>query len=361
MAPKPRSLVRCWLSSVHAAAIVLVSLFCAPAARAQSVPSLVVVLTAEPSSQAARRLARDLESLGLDVLVLRATPENSSGRASLEKSARSVGAIAAVRLVVSGQGTEVWVADRITGKTVIRELVGSTDADVRPDDVALGAIELLRASLMELHSPTSPRGDAELTNEVRALAYPGAERPRPKVELPPMPAFSLSGGPSIDLGLGLEGVGPSLHSKWAAWVGLGQRIGARAFASLALLPGQHEIAEGTVEVASNVLGLGATFDCARPDGPLVPVIGLGFVTARVETVGRARAPFVSTSESAWFAGGYGELGLGWRITPSLRLRLDAALIALATRPTIEASHRVLGKWGAPGGLVALGVEVLLFK
>jgi hypothetical protein len=361
MAPKPRSLVRCWLNSVFFAAFTIASLLFAAGARAQTAPSLVVVLTAEPSSQAARRLARDLEGLGLDVLVLRATPENSSGRASLEKSARSVGAIAAVRLVVSGQGTEVWVADRVTGKTVIRELVGATDTEVRPDDVALGAIELLRASLMELHSPAAPRGEAEVTNEVRALSEPGGERPRPKVEPSPVPAFSLSGGPSVDLGLGLDGASPSLHGQWAAWMGIGSRFGARAFASLSLLPAEHEIAEGTVEVGANVLGFGATFDCARQDGPLVPVIGLGVVTARVETVGRARAPLLSTSESAWFAGGYGQLGVGVRLTPALRLRFDAVLIALATRPTIEASHHVLGKWGAPGGLTALGVEVLLFR
>ena len=225
-----------------------------------------------------------------------------------------MGAIAAVRLVTSGQGTEVWVADRITGKTVIRELVASTEADVRPDDVALGAIELLRASLMELHSPSSPRGEADITSEVRALSYPTAERPRPRTETPALPAFSLSGGPSLDLGL--DGVGPSLHSQWAAWLGLGQRFGARAFASLSLLPGHHEVPEGSVEVASNVLGLGATFDFTRQDAPLVPTLGVGAAAARVETVGRARAPFMSTSESSWFAGGYGQLGIGWRVAPA---------------------------------------------
>jgi hypothetical protein len=359
MAPKPRSLARCWLNSALAAVFAFVSLLVTSRAFAQTAPSLVVVLTTDPGSQAARRVARDLESLGLDVLVLRSTPENSSGRASLEKSARSVGAIAAVRLVVSGQGTEVWVADRVTGKTVIRELVGSTETEVRPDDVALGAIELLRASLMELHSPSPPRGEAEVTNEIRALSFPGAERPKPKVETPTLPSFSLSGGPSVDLGL--DGVGPSLHSQWAAWIGLGQQFGARAFASIALLPAERDVAEGTVQVASNVLGLGATFDCARQDGPLVPVVGFGAVAARVETVGRARAPFVSTSNAGWFAGGYGQFGLGWRVTPALRLRMDAVFLTLATRPTIESSYRVVGNWGAPGGLVSVGLEVLLFK
>jgi hypothetical protein len=85
------------------------------------------------------------------------------------------------------------------------------------------------------------------------------------------------------------------------------------------------------------------------------------VAARVETVGRARAPFVSTSNAGWFAGGYGQFGLGWRVTPALRLRMDAVFLTLATRPTIESSYRVVGNWGAPGGLVSVGLEVLLFK
>src|SRR5258708_40353465 len=99
-------------------------LFAAPMVCGQSAPSLVVIWAWDPAAPAARRLSKDLQGLGLDVLVLKATPENSSGRESLEKSARSVGAIAAVRLVPAGEGTEVWVADRITGKTVIRDLVG---------------------------------------------------------------------------------------------------------------------------------------------------------------------------------------------------------------------------------------------
>src|SRR6185436_2860745 len=111
-------------------------------------------------------------------------------------------------------GTEVWVADRITGKTVIRDLVGATP-ESGPDDVALGAIELLRASLMELHSPTAPPSEAELTPAVRDLSFPVPAVPAKK----PTPSLSLMVGPEVDLGL--RSVGPALGSNLALWMRIG--------------------------------------------------------------------------------------------------------------------------------------------
>src|SRR3954462_12192542 len=198
-------------------AMALCFVLAAPVVHSQSAPALVVIVTSDPAAPAAKRLSKDLQGLGLDVLVLKATPENSSGRESLEKSARSVGAIAAVRLVPAGEGTEVWVADRITGKTVIRDLVGATP-ESGPDDVALGAIELLRASLMELHSPTVPPSDAELTPAVRALSFPLPSAPSGPAKRP-VPTLSLMVGPSVDLGL--RSIGPALGSNWAMWARIG--------------------------------------------------------------------------------------------------------------------------------------------
>jgi hypothetical protein len=81
----------------------------------------------------------------------------------------------------------------------------------------------------------------------------------------------------------------------------------------------------------------------------------------VETIGRARVPFGSSSEASWYAGGYGQLGLAWRILPALRLRADVVAVVLATRPSVEVNRQSLGHWGAPSVLASLGVEVVLTK
>src|SRR5579859_3968445 len=115
-------------------------------ARAESGATLVAIVTVEPSSSLTKRVRAELEGLGLDVIVLKPPDEGSPSRAPLEQAARSVGAVAAVRLVASSEGkVEVWVADRVTGKAVVRELdapeTGASDAAV-----AIGSVELLRVT-----------------------------------------------------------------------------------------------------------------------------------------------------------------------------------------------------------------------
>jgi hypothetical protein len=333
-----------------AVGLALSLLLAAPSVRSQSAPSLVVIVTSDPATPAARRLSKDLQGLGLDVLVLKATPENSSGRESLEKSARSVGAIAAVRLVPAGEGTEVWVADRITGKTVIRDLVGA-GSETGPDDVALGAIELLRASLMELHSPTVPPSDAELTPAVRDLAFPVPAAPTKKS----VPTLSLMVGPSVDLGI--RSIGPALGTNWALWARIGSGFGTRAFVSLPILPEREAVAEGDVSVSASVMGLGLSYDYRRAENTFAPYIGLGVAAARVLTIGNANAPPLSTSESGWYGGGYSQIGAGVAMTQGLRLYVDGTVLLLASAPGIKVGGRTVGRWGAPAAVASMGIEV----
>src|ERR1035437_9780285 len=97
------------------------------------------------------RLRAELGAMGFDLVEMLAD-DGAPARAALEENARSLGAIAAVRLVPSGGGVEVWIVDRVTGKTVLREIVRpegpSGEADAM---VAMRAVELLRASLLAIH------------------------------------------------------------------------------------------------------------------------------------------------------------------------------------------------------------------
>ena len=155
-----------------AAAIVAAAIVTNDPAHAESGATLVAIVTSEPASSLTRRVRAELQGVGLDVIVLKPPDEGTPSRAPLEQAARNVGAVAAVRLVPSGEGmVEIWVADRVTGKAVVRELAapesGASDAAV-----AIGSVELLRASLMELHSGEPPHGDAPATAKIQALALP---------------------------------------------------------------------------------------------------------------------------------------------------------------------------------------------
>jgi hypothetical protein len=326
-------------------------------ARAESASSLVVVVAADPGGPVARRLTLDLESLGIDVLVFKTTAENSKGHASLEKSARSVGAIAAVRIVDDGKRTEVWVADRITGKTVIRELVGPETADVNPEEIALAAIELFRASLLEVHSGAPRHGDAELTPEAHELSRTGAPPVSVVTQSAPLMA-SLDAGFAIDPGL--RGIGPSLQGQFGGSLLLKGPLGVRIFASMPILPEERTFPEGRAQLSAKMAGLGLTYFTPRSDAPLVPSVGAGILGALIEAVGQATTPGLSSRvESDVLVGAWAQGGVGIRITGGVRLRLDATAIVLAKSATVAIDGRPVGHWGAPGILASIGVEALI--
>ena len=330
-----------------AGAVLLACLALPALAFAEPATSLVVLISEEPGDAVSERLQRDLRSQGLSVLVLGATPENSSSNAALEQTARGLGGIAAVRVLAQARGSELWVLEPQTSRSVRRSLSRPAGASTDPNEIALGTLELLRASLIELHQPAT-----------RAPAPPAAEVPRAPATTPAprSPWLSLSGGLGADLGL--RSVGPSLTTLWAAWFKLGGCLGARGFLSLPLLAERAVVPEGRVEVEPTVLGAGLTCGLSRPGALFSPRVSLGFVGAHVETRGTAHDPLASSSEAVWLAGGYALLGIGVRLSGDLRLNLDATGVLLPTPAVIVVARREIGTWGAPGGVLSLGLEVL---
>lgn len=318
------------------------------AARAESQASLVVLIAEQPGDAVSERLERDLRSQGFSVLVLAATPENSSGPAALEHAARGLGGLAAVRVLADARGSELWVLGPGSSRAVTRSLARPAAAEADANEVALGTLELLRASLVELRQP-SPSASAT------APAATPAAAASPRVTIPAPAAFSLSGGIAADLGL--RSVGPSLSTVWAVWARLGGCFGARGFVSLPIVDASSDVPEGKVEVEQALLGAGVLCSLSRASARFSPRVSLGVAGARVETRGQARDPRSSHTEAVWLGGGYGLLGLGLRLTSDVRLNLDALGVLLPTPAVIVVSRREIGTWGAPGGLLTLGLEV----
>ncbi len=174
-------------------------------------PSIVAILCA-PGDRFGQRVVAELESLGFVAVVVDPGSEPLS-RASLELSARRAGAMAAIRAVPSERGIEVWIADRVTGKTVLREAHGRRRPPDRDAALALRVVELLRASLLEVALPTRPAGRG-------AAARRGARdtKLRAQMSLPapdalvarPAPTLRLALAPGVLLSPG--GVGPAASS-----------------------------------------------------------------------------------------------------------------------------------------------------
>ncbi len=321
-------------------------------ARAESAATLIVLVADDPNDAVVSRLERDLRGLGFGVVVLSATPENSGDRAALERAARSLGGLAGVRVLPAGQGSTLWVLEPATGRSVTRELSRPAASNADPNEVALGTLELLRASMLELHPPATER-------HTPPPSPPPAPEPAPVARHAPAaeePArLSLTGGVGAELGL--RSVGTSLTTLWSVWLRLGGCFGLRGFTALPLSSERARVTEGEVEVRPTLVGAGLACGSERRRGLLTPRVGLGFVGARVETRGIADVPATSHQAAAWLGGGYGLLGIGLRLSSDVRLDLDVTGIVLPTPASILVNRREVATWGAPGGVISLGLEV----
>ncbi len=332
-----------------AAAIVGATWSATDGARAQSGATLVAIVTAEPNASLTRRVRAELQGLGVDVIVIKPPDEASASRAPLERAARSVGAVAAVRLIASSEGkVEVWVADRVTGKAVVRELDAS-ESGASDAAVAIGSVELLRASLMELHSGEPAHGDAPATETIRSLALPTAREPG-------VARLGLSAGAGAELGV--RGLGPSADADIGVWMRIASRFGARFVGHTALSPAHVLTAAGAVDVRSQLFGVMATYAFVDESSAWVPSASIGMAAAHVSTTGTAAAPYVSASDATWSAAPVGGFGVAWSFAPGLRLRGDG--LAVLALPPVHVSTPTgdVGWWGAPAILVTLGLEIL---
>lgn len=124
------------------------------AAQAGWAATVILVRPANPKAVTAEALVRmhgELVSAGFDVQITASTA-GADPRASLEQTAsgNNVDAVVALLGDVSPGSVEVWVIDRVTGKSVVRRIPNQPESNRAAEILAIRAIELLRASLLEI-------------------------------------------------------------------------------------------------------------------------------------------------------------------------------------------------------------------
>lgn len=314
----------------------------------------IVVAVAGREGTTLRRLEAELRSRGLTVIEVDSSRALDS-REQLAELAQQQSAIAAVQLVDRGSKIEVSIADRVTGKTVFRELsVVAGPQDAVDDSIAVGVAELLRASLMELNAPASPRGDYPVTRSIQALAYVP-----PPASAAAREASRLRFSAAFGLGLGMRGIGPTgVANATVGWKGRAG-FGLEALAGGVVLGGSVARSHAKASVGGTWFGAGASWESKTFASVLATRAGAGFMGARIWAKGEnATVPFVTDSESRWSGGPYmhGCIGIG---SASWRLVGDASLLVLLSAPPIRFADERVGTWGQPAMLYTLGAEWLL--
>jgi hypothetical protein len=301
-----------------------------------------------------RRLRAELGALGFEVVAGR-RERDAPSRASLESIARSSGAVAAIRVVPSPEGVEVWIADRVTGKTVLREVVAGGAGDAEPAVVAVRAVELLRASLLEIEAPHPPRGEEPAGPQVRALVAPAARAAADRVA-PARLTFGI--GPAVTASPGGLGGSTSVLATLRWWPA--DRIGVGSFVMFPAGTIRVDGPEGEALVSATVIGAGARWALADRSDTWLPELGAGvsIVTTRMDGLGYT--PYIGASDRVTVAAPYLDGGLGIALSPGLRLRVEALGGVATPRPVVRFAGREAATWGRPFAVGALCLEGALW-
>jgi hypothetical protein len=362
-----------------AAARVAVALGCALGVASMSTnavgaspPSRVVLVRergADPVIDRAEvRLGAELRAAGFEVDEKVAESDDEARKLVEEPGEEGPFATVLLRRAGARAATEVWVADHVTRKTVVRRF-GTQGGEASDRTLALRVVELMRASLVE--PLVLPQSDAEPTTPAPSAApAPSATVPAPPPDVlrwaraglrgepqPPPPrvgfAFGVLGGyagPDV-----APSAGPQLRVVWhatRAWsVGL---LGATTpFGGDAPVRSQ-----GTASLRQD-LGLFELGFELPTDAPVHFLASAGIGVYHLYASGDANtgAGFRSLRDDAWTALGALGTGLRWRLTSAASLVVDVRELLALPRPVVVFAGERVAATMHPGTLGGLSLAV----
>ncbi|MFO0738212.1 MAG: hypothetical protein U0270_20135 [Labilithrix sp.] len=294
------------LSALGASGLALASLVLAPrealAQNAASAPSStarapesgrprIVIVTNHADAAIVPLLQADLEALGLDVSRVDHGPDEVIPR-DLTAAARTTGAVAGFRIIVAQGKVEVWIADRVTGKIVLREILVQEHESSASElaTVVFQAVELLRVSLMELEAPHPSHGEVAPPPAIAEISgFPEAKG-----------ALAIGAGPAALLASRDLGVQPMVRFAVRWRLPLGQHAGRNedgrhsfhvaAHGVLPLTSADVSGPEGTAEVRPMLFGASVLYAPARAVARWQPLLGMGASALVVRAQGDAAFP-----------------------------------------------------------------------
>ena len=346
-----------------------------PAAR-EARPRVAVVIDGA-SADLAGRIQSELSAMGFDASVETGGVEP----AELAEVASRADAVAAATLQAEAGRVRLWLFDRTTQKTLMREIAPQS---VENAGLALHIVELLRASLLELNLPDAPRGDVEASPSLLETARlpapaapppasaapppapaalppvappPAAPPPVPTQPTPRAPASSpflmLELGPAVVAGAG--GLRPFAALEFGIATFLARRLRLGAFGLVPLGSMHHEGDEGSSETKVALVGADACF--VSLPGTLRPFACAGPVFAWLETRGRAEsAAFEASSGSAYGFGGSGSGGAALALSHQLWLSGELSVGVLPRYPAVDYAGDEVVRWGPWFGALMLTLQ-----
>jgi hypothetical protein len=322
---------------------------------------VVLVEPANPASAMGEALVRirgELVSAGFDVHIVSvqaAEKPDGESRTWLERLAVHRGADAVVAMIGEREpdSVEVWVVDKVTGKSVVRRVPFRPLSARAPETLAIQAIELLRASFVEI----------ELS--VRGSPSEGAPAPPPEVV-----RFVGMEGKServerlgIEIGAaavtGFDRLGPAvmpvLRLNWAI------RPWLLAHATTAGLGTRASVKDvvGSARVAQQFFALGVSYRF-REGKRVRPFLSLSSGLLHTSAEGETGSvEYEGQHPERWSLLFDGGLGLGLGLPDRWQLSLAAHAQMAQPYPAVRFADSVVATTSRPNLLLALTIGVWL--
>jgi hypothetical protein len=316
-----------------------------PVAASASPARVRIVLVTNHSDAAIVPLLRaEFEALGMHVELEDRGPKEMAPR-DLNTVARRHQAVAAVRVLLAAGVVEVWIADRVTGKVVLRDVIAQGGGNVDETLVALRAVELLRGSLMELNAPHDPRGEVPPSPAVRALAGAVDNRERYTLGVAGAGMWSEGGSTAVPAF--------SLALTWRAW----RWFACRGWGATALVPATLSAEEGSAAFTLRWVEIDAMAVTPPSIGRWRGSVGVGLGLHAVSMEGRATEPYWGSDKTLWSLAPTVSASAGYVVTGPVRVVLSAWGASMLRFSRAQFAGRDVGRYGALIVGAGLGMEV----
>jgi hypothetical protein len=322
-------------------------------ARADGARSRVAVVRSSSGDrvlrEASTRVRAELLDAGFEVIEVERPPGDA--RSEVEDATADASSFATIAMsrAVNGAFADVWISDRVTGKTVVRRIEVGTDPNATAV-LAIRALELLRASLLEVAArapPSEPPMSAP--NDVLKWIAPA---------LPPASPSPLLHGNALGVGAlalhGLSAIGLAVGPTVSFSHGEGPWF-ARVTLAGPLLGPELRTAAGSAAIRQELaaLSLGWASD-PRPLGAYAWVGAGGF---DLHASGSAAVPYRGTSgDVVSFLATAGLGGLA-RLGPRVALSAELMVVFLDPEPVVVVAGSDAGRAGTPSVGASLGLLV----
>jgi hypothetical protein len=329
-------------------------------AKSSLAATVVLVHPANPAPGMAEALARingELVSAGFSIEVLDgsvAEAANGDSRSWLEHLAARRGADAVVAVMgdQAPDSVEVWVIDKVTGKSVVRRVPFRPLSPTGPATLAIQAVELLRASFLEIDISSSARhrgsGSTPPPTVIHFLDLQRtAEQPRRfGVEVGGATSMSLGGsGPMIMPVVRIDWTSHPWFVVQATMAGMGSRPTVDTSA------GSAKVAQ-----AFALLGAGYRF---RSGKQLMPFVSLSAGALHTTVDGQADWPLQGRHVDCWSLLLGGEFGASVALQERFYLSLSALAQVAEPYPAVRFAGAVVATYTRPNMLLALTIGAWL--